>query len=415
MPSFSYKALDAGGKMQTGELAAGSRSEAYQALVSKSLKPVHIAVGDGTPGTAVAGGSTDAGASRTGGSSKLPPARLLQFTEELADLLEAGLQLDPALGVMENRQEKSALKEISAGLRRQIRDGRSFSAALSSYPAAFPTLYSNMVAAGETAGTLPQILRKQTEYLNVVIELRRKVAAALIYPSIVFCAGIVLMMIFMTFLLPQLTMLLSKTGQKLPLITRMLIAVSDFLGTWWWALILLVFALVSAHRMWLRTSAGRAAWDRILLRIPLLGDLVRGRFLAQFLHTLSSMVSNGVTLLNALALAVNATGNTAIRAVLLEMSAQVAEGASLTRCMRRAVFFPPTLVDIVAVGEQTGDIALALQRGATKYDKEFTNRMEKITTLIQPLTILVVAAFVGIVAYSMITGILTTVSGLRTH
>jgi len=413
MATFAYKALDATGKMQSGDVKAASRPEAYQILVGRLLRPVHIAT-DGIVG-ARDGIAESSSAPRPTYSHRLPPARLLQFTEELTDLLEAGLQLDPALGAMESRQEKSAIKELAAGLRRQIREGRSFSSALGMFPAAFPLLYVNMVASGEAAGTLPQILRKQTEYLNVVIELRRKIASALIYPSIVFCAGIVLMIIFMTFLLPQLTMLLSKTGQKLPLITRALIAVSDFMGHWWWAVFLGGLAVVVAHRLWVKTPHGRAAWDRTMLRLPVFGALVRQRFLAQFLHTLSSMVSNGVTLLNALGLAVNATGNTAIRAVLLDMAAQVAEGASLTRCMRKTIFFPPTLVDIVAVGEQTGDIALALQRGATKYDKEFTDHMQRLTTLIQPLTILVVALFVGVVAYSMITGILTTVSGIRTQ
>ncbi|HEY5706891.1 MAG TPA: type II secretion system F family protein [Terrimicrobiaceae bacterium] len=413
MATFTYKALDAVDKMQSGDVKAASRTEAYQILVSRLLRPVHIAAGE--PAGMRGAARKSSSAPRLAHSHRLAPARLLQFTEELADLLEAGLQLDPALGAMESRQEKSAIKELAGGLRHHIREGKSFSSALGMFPAAFPLLYVNMVAAGEAAGALPKILRKQTEYLNVVIELRRKVASALIYPSIVFCAGIVLMIVFMTFLLPQLTILLNKTGQSLPLVTRALIAVSDFMGRWWWAVCLAAVLAAISHRLWARTPRGRAVWDRIVLRLPVLGGLIRQRFLAQFLHTLSSMVSNGVTLLQALSLAVNATGNSAIRAVLLDIAAQVAEGASLTRCMRKAIFFPPTLVDIIAVGEQTGDIALALQRGATKYDKEFTDRMQQITTLIQPLTILVVALFVGVVAYSMITGILTTVSGLRTR
>lgn len=411
MTAFAYKALDAAGKVQYGDVKAASRPEAYQILVGRLLRPVHIATREDAETDDAA--ATSSSTRHVSYSHRLHPTRLLQFTEELADLLEAGLQLEPALGAMESRQEKSAIKELAAGLRIQIREGKSFSSALRKFPAAFPLLYVNMVAAGEAAGTLTHILRKQTEYLNVVIELRRKVASALVYPSIVFCAGIVLMIVFMTFLLPQLTMLLSKTGQSLPVLTRVLIGVSDFMGRWWWAVCLGAVSAAIAYRLWVRTPQGRAIRDRTVLRLPVLGGLVRQRFLAQFLHTLSSMVSNGVTLLNALGFAVNATGNTVIRAALLNIAAQVAEGASLTRCMRKTSLFPATLVDIVAVGEQTGNIALALQRGATKYDKEFTDRMQKFTTLIQPLTILVVALFVGLVAYSMITGILTTVSGLR--
>jgi len=409
VPSFAFKALDAEGRMQSGEMPATSRAEVYQILQTRSLRPVQIR----DTAAAVAAKPGLAGARVQAGNLRLSSARLLQFTEELADLLEAGLQLDPALGVIESREEKSAVKDVAAILRQHIREGRSFSAALAQLPTAFSPLYVSMAAAGEAAGSLPQILRKQTEYLNVILDLRRKVAAALVYPSIVFVAGILLLVIFMTVLLPQLTSLLGKTGQQLPWVTRALIAVSSFLGHWWWALALLVVAAIAAHRHWVSTPGGRAEWDRILLRLPMIGPLVKQRFLAQFLHTLSSMASNGVTLLNALGLAISATGNTAIRAVLQGITAQVAEGASLSRCMKKSGFFPPTLIDIVAVGEQTGDIALALNRGAVKYDREFTHRMQQVTALIQPFTILVIALFVGIVAYSMISGILASVSSLR--
>lgn len=156
-------------------------------------------------------------------------------------------------------------------------------------------------------------------------------------------------------------------------------------------------------------------WDRVKLHIPIVGSVVSCKFLAEFCQTLATLLLNGVTLLNGLALFERATPNVFLRTILAKVVARVGEGASLSTCLRNSPFFPGVLCDIVTVGEQSGDLASALQRGAKRFDREFAHKIQKLTTLIQPLTILVVALFVGLVAYSMITGILTSVSGLRSH
>lgn len=406
MPTFNYKALDESGAFADGSLDARTRAEAYNLLLARKLKPVRIAGMEAGEGS----GGADGAPTSLG---RLNGKRLLLFTEELAELLEAGLQLEPALRIMETRKEGSALKAVAAHLRNLLREGKSFSSALRECPGSFSDLYINMMAAGETAGALPKILRRQAEYLAVVMDLQRRLVSALIYPMVVFLAGILLLVIFMTFLLPQLTSLLTRTGQSLPVVTRVLIGTSEFFASYWWAVLLGIAGLAGLHRLWVATAEGRANWDRVKLRLPLIGNLLKDRFLAQLMQTLATMVSNGVVLLNALTLARNATGNTYIRNILDMMVHQIGEGVSFSRAMQRSGFFPPVLMDIVAVGEQTGDIAAALRRAAEKYDKEFTLRMQRLTTLIQPMTILLVALFVGVVAYSMITGILTTVSGLR--
>ncbi len=183
-----------------------------------------------------------------------------------------------------------------------------------------------MVAAGEASGALGGILRKQAEYTAVVIELRKRMVTAMIYPCIVFGAGILLLSAFMLFLLPQLTSLLSKTGQELPLVTRLLIDSSAFFGRFWWAILLVIGIAIVAHRMWVATPAGRDSWDRIKLRLPLVGPVLKMSFLAQFLQTLSTLVGNGVVLLSALQLVRNATGNTYIRKLLDTIVLQVGEG-----------------------------------------------------------------------------------------
>lgn len=408
MGQFTFKATASGGEMETGVIEARSRSEAYHRLLARQLRPVVI-----EPDGAAA--AEKFGVEPAAVSRPISSNELLLFTEELAELLEAGLQLEPALKVIESRKEAGMLRPVAASLRQQVRDGVSFSSALRRCGGGFSELFCSMIAAGEAAGALPSILRRQADYLNVVIDLRRRISAALIYPSIVFSAGMVLLFIFMTFLLPQLTLLLSKTGQKLPFMTRLLIGTSEFFGKYWWLVGLGLAAIALAFWAWRRTAEGRMTWDRVKLGIPIIGGIVTCKFLAEFCQTLATLALNGVTLLNGLALFQRATGNVYLKSLLARVVDRVGEGAALSSTLRNMPFFPGVLCDIVTVGEQSGDLAAALQRGAKRYDREFAGKIQKLTALIQPLTILVVALFVGLVAYSMITGILTSVSGLRSR
>jgi len=292
-------------------------------------------------------------------------------------LLEAGLKLDRALQVIEQRQDKSALRGVAASARQSLREGMTFSAALKKASPSFSELYCNMVKAGEASGTVSKILKRQVEFLTMMGDLQRRVTSALIYPSVIFSAGVALLIIFMTFLLPQLTALLGKTGQSLPFATRVLIGTSEFFGAYWWV-----------------------------------GPLLRMRFYAQFTQTLSTLLNNDVSLMQSMQLIRNATPNVFLQDLLERVASNVQDGAQLSRAIQRVQFFPPTMIDIIQVGETTGDLGAALERSAKSYDKQLSVVIERVTALIQPMVILMVALFVGLVAYSMITGILTTVSGL---
>jgi type II secretory pathway component PulF len=409
METFRFKAANASGAIESGTLAARSKAEAYDTLRARKLRPVSIE----TAGSATPKEGTKAAA--TGPVRSIANAHLLLFTEELSELLDSGLQLEPALRIIETRRAKSALQPVAAYLRQQVRDGVSFSNALRSCGKCFSELFCSMVAAGEAAGALPRILRRQSEYFAIMADLRRRVMMALVYPSIVFTAGIVLLIIFMTFLLPQLTELLKRNDQQLPFATRLLIGTSDFVGHYWWLMALAAAGVVMAFTFWTRTPEGRMTWDRVSLRIPLLGNVLRGRFYAEFSQTLATLVANGVTLLNGLSLLERATSNVYIRKLVRRLAERVGEGSSLSSSMRAGAFFPDELIDMIVVGEQTGNLSGSLERSAKRYDREFSNHIASITNLIQPVTIMVVAFFVGGIAYSMITGILSSVSSMRTH
>jgi type II secretory pathway component PulF len=409
MAEFAYKATDSTGSPSTGRLTANSRGEAYRLLRERGLQPVSVSSVDGSDASKK---------STTAANEPLPrlnTTQLLYFTEELAELLEAGLKLEGALKVIEQRQEKSGVQPIAARLRQRVRDGFSFSAALQDCGRTFDPLYCNLVAAGEASGALPQILKRQCAYLTLIQDLRSRVVSSLLYPAIVFTSAIVLMFVFLTFLVPQLSSLLGKTGQKLPLITQVLISTSQFCGQWWWAIIAFIGLLVLLTRYAIRTPAGRDWWHQTMLSLPVVGPVLQAKFFAEMLQTLSTLVSNGVALLHGIQLMTAATANVYLKTLLVKVAGMVGEGISLASALRRVGFFPPVMMDILSVGEQTGDIAGALERAAKRYDRDLTTRIGHLTTLVQPAIILLVALFVGIVAYSMIAGILTSVSSLKTR
>ncbi len=408
MPAFFYQALDHGGATVSGEIQAASRVEAYRLLRARGFQPSSVEEGGGKSSPATRGKSP-----RAEFSGRLTTAQVLSFTEEIAELLEAGLQLEGALGVIEQRPENSPVKDVAVQLRRRVREGVSFSDALRGCGSSFNALYCSLAAAGEASGALPQILKRQCVYLTLIDDLRRRVTSSLLYPSIVFASAIVLMFVFLTFLVPQLSVLLGKTGQELPLVTKILIAVSTFCGKWWWAIAAFVGATVLLIRAAVRTPVGRAWWHRRVLDLPVVGPVLRARFLAESLQTLATVVSNGVPLLQGLHLLHPATTNVYLRETLTRVTAMVGEGTGLATAMRRTGVFPVALLDILGVGEKTGDIASALERAARRFDRELTTKITHLTTLIQPAIILLVALFVGVVAYSMIAGILTSVSSLR--
>ena len=439
MPTFSYVALDAMGHRDKGRIEALSGADAYRKLRERGLQPSKVvaeSMGADTTGSAGIGKSSALGGLFSGfsailkaspqssvssgggsaGSGELPrltTPQLLFFTEELAELLEAGLQLEGALKVIEQRQERSPVKIVAASLRQQVREGISFSNALRNCGRSFDPLYCNLVAAGEAGGVLPQILKRQCEHLEMVGELGKKVTSALVYPAIVFSSAILLMFIFLTFLVPQLSVLLGKSGQKLPAVTQALITVSLFCGHWWWAILAFIAAVVMGVKLAVSTPTGRLWWGEKQLSVPVVGPVLKARFYAEVMQNLSTLVSNGVTMLAAMDLMRAATGNVFLKGLLKEVADRVREGSTIASAMRRTGFFPPVLLDILAVGEQTGDLAGSLARAAKRYDRELTSRIGHLTTLIQPAVILIVALFVGLVAYSMISGILTSVNALK--
>ena len=409
MPAFTYEAIVPGGGRTQGVLEARSRQEALSLLTRQRLQPVRLHQEKDTPaGSAASGASSGAagGASRT-----MTEAQVIAFTEELGDLLDAGLQLEGALKMMEQRSEASSLKAVAESLRAQVREGVSLSRALKSASASFSDLYCNLVAAGEVSGALGSILQRQVVYLKKLSDLKARVIQALIYPMFVTGAGILLMVLFVVVLVPQLETLFKS--QTPPLITQLLLATSRFLVAWGW--LLLVTILFGAATFWqaIQRPAGKLWWDQARVKIPVAGPVLEAAFYAQFSQTLANLLGNGVTLLQAMQLVSRATPNSYYRVRLEKASEQISEGYSLNRALRQVGGFSDMFLDLVAVGEQTGELAKALDKAGARYEKEMDRRIQKITALIQPVIIVIIALVVGAVVYSIITSIFDAMSGMR--
>ncbi len=427
MPLFAYKALR-GGAITNGEIEANDRREALRKLDQQGLQPVKVTeTGAGTdrkPEAARAAGPKASGERSPSvgsvaekkipeGPIKLKRSDVVLFTEELSDMLAAGLQLEPALRAMEGRQELGNLKIVSVKLRQIVRDGNSFSNALNRVSPSFGPLYCSLAAAGEASGALDTILQRQAHYLKTLQELQGRVTLALIYPAFLMFSGIMVSIIFVTKLIPQLTSLLESTpGAEMPVGAKILMVLSGFFSKWWPVLVLLVVATVVLFKAWKDAESNKPAWDRIKLRLPLFGQVVERRFFVQFLETMANLVGNGLPLLRALQLTKDATPNIHLRAHLEEMIEMVGDGRSLSKSMVRAKIFPSLLIDMVAVGEQTGKIDQALQRAAIRYDKELNNSLQRIMALIMPAVLIIMALLIGTMAYLMITAIFQTINSL---
>ncbi len=410
MPAFSYTAIDLSGKKVSGSVTVRNTSEAYRELESKSLTPVLVQEGE-AGGAKKSGTSTGKGMPK--GGIKLKRPELVLFTEELADLLDAGMNLERALRILGDRQTNASIRGVANCLRDDIREGGRFSKSLPAASPSFDELYCSLVAAGEASGSLPDILRRLVVNLKQLFDLQRRTVGAMIYPLTVMLACVVLIFVFSTVLMPSLSSMMQKTGQDLPMITDLLIKFTDFMAKWWWLLLSIMIGAAVAFKVTISTPNGREWWDGYKMRIPAFGPVILGRFYAQFCHTMSNLVNNGVPLLNGLRLVTRGTPNRYIRSHLETVVLDVGEGTSLAKAMEKTAAFPEQLVDRVAIGEQTGELGKAFSKAARKYDEDLDVRISRLTTIVPTVMLVFVAIIVGIVAYCMITTIFGSMSGVR--
>src|SRR3989449_599481 len=410
MPQFSYRARNAQGGLVEGVLDCADRAVAIRQIEQQRCIPIRIEPVATEPKIAEREKSATAPATQ---NLKIPHGQLLVFTEQLGHLLQAGMTLDEGLSILEKRLKQPRVQQMTHALHQALVDGRSFSRALSEFPRIFPPLYVNMVAAGEASGALPQILLRLVKHLMQAKDLRDRVQQALIYPAFLAFAGAILITIFITFMVPQLTGFMSETGGALPLPTRILLQIHHAITGYWWVGALLAIGAIIGFRAFVRTDEGRITWDRFRLLIPGYGRVIRHRYYAQFSRTLGTLIENGIPLLRSLDLVTEIASNRFLELKLGEVRRAVIDGATLSAALQEQKLFPDLLTDMMAVGEQTGHFAEAMQSIADVYERELDRTVAVISALIPPVIIVVIAIVVGFVVYSILSAVFEMTRSLQ--
>ncbi len=416
MPTFAYQAADATGRDVTGTIDAADRASAVRQLSGRGLQPfkVNESAAKAGPKVAAAKSKAQEAADETA-PIKLGNSQLQLFTEELSELLEAGMRLEAALKLMEGKGTTGTHSRISRRLGNLIREGHPFSSALRQSSPSFGELFCSVAAAGEAGGSLADAMRRQAQYLASVREMRSQVTIALIYPGFLFVSAIGVTIMFTTFLIPRLSVMMSRMKSGVPKGIQFVLAVSDFTKQYWW-LLLSALALASlAFWVWSRSKAGRPLWDQTRLKLPLIGNVLMTSFHNQFLETLASLSGGGLPLLKALELASRVSPNKYVQKQLVHVTDSVRDGASLSRGLEKSSLFPSRLLEMVRIGEHTGDLPGTLRRTADRCGRELGKSLERMMALMQPVIILVMAGLVGVMAYMMISVIFETVSALKTR
>jgi type II secretory pathway component PulF len=431
MPAFTYRARDAQGKLVEGSLDAPDRAAAIALIERKRIVPIKI---DAAGAPAVASVPKEGVAAKKERGSPAPVARSapavaappaatrgvslthgqrLFFTEQLAYLLGAGMTLDEALGVLAVRLKQPVLSKMIRALHQALIEGRSFSQALRDFPKVFSALYVNLVVAGEASGALTDILSRLVKHLTNMKVLRDRVTQALIYPAFLAVAGIGLVILFITVMVPQLqTFFSNANGGALPLPTRILIEANHLIVTYWWVAVGAWCLFYALFKVATRSPEGRMSWDRMLLAAPGYGSVVRHQYYAQFARTMGTLLQNGVTLLTAVELLEDMSGNSFLRARMAEARAALVDGSSLSVALSKRQVFPELFLDMMAVGEQSGRFAETMQMIADVYERELDTRVKIATAIIPNVIIVVIAVIVGSVVFGIISAVFSVTSAL---
>lgn len=344
---------------------------------------------------------------------KIPHTQILIFTEQLGHLITAGMTLDEGLAVLEKRLKHPRVQQMTHALHQALVDGRSFSQALRDFPRIFPPIYVNLVAAGEASGALPDILQRLVEHLQQAKNLRDRVQQALIYPAFLAMAGLGLITIFITFMVPKLVGFMADNGGILPLPTRILLGLNHAITAYWWVGVLIAVGISVAFRAFVRTDEGRLSWDRFRLMIPGYGRIMRHRYYAQFSRTLGTLMENGVPLLRAIDLVTEIAGNRYLEVKMAEVRKAVIDGATLSTALSAQDLFPELFTDMMAVGEQTGHFSQTMKTVADVYERELDRTTNTISTLIPPVIIVMISIVVGLIVYSIISAVFTMTQSLQ--
>jgi len=412
MPQFSYKARRRSGELVEGVLEVPDRPAALAQIQRLGLFPVAVDTGKG--GAAVSGPPRDG--KKVDLLAFLPPTvraqlqqkrkprlqELATFTQQLANLLNSGMPLTVALNSMTHLESKGIPAEVSRDLKQEVSEGRGLSDAMARQPRIFSDLYVNMVRAGEQSGSLVEVLRRMAHHFEQFAEVQAKFTSALIYPAMVCCVGIIIIAFFMTVVLPQFIVIFNGFNVQLPLPTRILIGASHFLMHYWWVLGVLALIAVILFKRFQTSEEGARKLDEWKMKVPVFGKVIKLNLFGQFARTLGTLLQNGVPVLTALKITEQVMTNRLIKEAIVQTRDAVTDGKTLAQPLAHSRLFPQLMVDLVRIGEETGDVPGSLNNLADTYEGELQIALRVMTNLIEPVLIIVMAVIVVFLLVSIL-------------
>jgi type IV pilus assembly protein PilC len=378
MPSYEYTARNQQGQESTGTMDAASRDEVVANLRKQRMVLIRL---------------REAKKPRRRG--RIPTRDIVIFTRQFATMINAGLPLVQALDILAQQTENKALAEVTRQVVYDVESGHTLADALSKHPRAFTPLYVNMVAAGEAGGILDTILLRLAVFLEKNDAIVRKVKGAMIYPAVIFSVAIIAVVVLLIFVIPTFQQMFASVNMELPLPTRIVIGMSDFLQGFWWLLGLVIIALTIGVQRYYATDNGKLLIDRLMLRAPVVGDLLRKSAVSRFTRTLGTLISSGVSILDGLEITARTAGNRVIHDAVMESRGSIAGGETIAQPLQKSGVFPPMVTSMIAVGEATGGLDEMLTKIADFYDDEVDAAVGALLSLMEPIMIVVLGVIVG--------------------
>ncbi len=397
MPVFVYTGRTRGGQTITGEMDAGNREAVVAKLRSQQIiatavrpKPRDITI----PGFGGGVGEKD----------------IVVFTRQFATMIDAGLPLVQCLEILASQQENKVFKKALTEIRQSVEGGLTFAAALKQHPKVFTSLYANMVEAGEAGGILDTILNRLAQYMEKAMSLKKKVKSAMIYPSTIVSVAMVVVIFLLIFVIPTFKSMFEGFGATLPLPTQIVLEMSRIVRQYFLVGIVVIVAGIVTLKWWYGTSGGKWAIDSLLLKAPVFGILIRKVSVAKFTRTLGTLISSGVAILDGLEITARTAGNKVVEAAIMKTRASISEGKTIAEPLKDSGVFPPMVVQMIAVGEQTGALDAMLGKIADFYDEEVDTAVGNLTALLEPMLMVFLGVIIGGVVIAMYLPIFKLVS-----
>lgn len=396
-----YKAATKEGKLSQGLLDARDIESAAVYLRSKNLLPIQITRIDNQMSTLLPF------------LNKVKTQDIILFTRQMSSMLASGLTLIKALDILKDQAQNPAMAEVITSVINDVSEGKTFAQSITKYPKVFTSIYVSIIKAGEASGLLDRVLSRLADNLEKQAKLKSTVKSALMYPVIVIILMIVVMFVMMIFVIPQLTVLYTNLNVELPLPTKIIVGLSKFTQTFWPIIIMVLGGAIYAFRKWKKTIGGHLIIDDVLLRLPVFGKLIKQTILAEFSRTFGLLVGTGTLVVEALAETAATTGNVHYENAILAISKQVEKGVPVGTAMSASILFPPLLVQLVKVGEQTGKMDETLGKASEYFEREVDQSVKTLTTAMEPFIMIILGIGVAFLIVSVITPIYSLISSIQ--